>query len=61
MWLHSSLGRASHWYFAEVTGSNLVEALIFLAWLLLSNRLNWKIYCDDHFSLTKTISKVISF
>ena len=32
---------------AEVTGSNPVEALIFFR-LLLSNCLNWKIYCDDH-------------
>ena len=36
---------------AEVTGSNPVEALIFFR-LLLSNCLNWKIYCDDHTSLT---------
>ena len=44
---------------AEVTGSNPVEALIFLFFfiiffffrLLLSNCLNWKIYCDDHSSL----------
>ena len=35
---------------AEVTGSNPVEALIFFR-LLLSNCLNWKIYCDDHSSL----------
>ena len=35
---------------AEVTGSNPVEALIFFS-LLLSNCLNWKIYCDDHSSL----------
>ena len=34
---------------AEVTGSNPVKALIFFR-LLLSNRLNWKIYCDDHSS-----------
>ena len=32
---------------AEVTDSNPVEALR----LLLSNWLNWKIYCDDHSSL----------
>ena len=38
---------------AEVTGSNPVEALIFLR-LLLSNCLNWKIYCDDHSSLSST-------
>ena len=35
---------------AEVTGSNPVEALIFFR-LLLSNCLNWKIYCDNHCSL----------
>ena len=38
---------------AEVTGSNPVEALIVFR-LLLSNCLNWKIYCDDlilHFHL----------
>ena len=35
---------------AEVTGSNPVEALIFFG-LLLSNCLNWKIYCNDHSSL----------
>ena len=34
---------------AEVTGSNPVEALIFFR-LLLSNCLNWKIYCDDQSS-----------
>ena len=36
---------------AEVTSSNPVEALIFFR-LLLSNCLNWKIYCDDHSSLS---------
>ena len=36
---------------AEVTGSNPVEALIFFR-LLVSNCLNWKIYCDDHSSLS---------
>ena len=36
---------------AEVTGSNPVEVLIFFR-LLLSNCLNWKIYCDDHISLS---------
>ena len=48
---------------AEVTGSNPVEALIFFFRLLLSNCLNWKIYCDDHSSLSNTnISKqMISF
>ena len=48
---------------AEVTGSNPVEALIFFR-LLLSNCLNWKIYCDDHSSLSQKmtfIAKVIMF
>ena len=36
---------------AEVMGSNPVEALIFFR-LLLPNCLNWKIYCDDHTSLS---------
>ena len=38
---------------AEVMGSNPVEALIFFR-LLLSNCLNWKIFCDDHTSLSNT-------
>ena len=38
---------------AEVTVSNPVEALIFFR--LLSNCLNWKIYCDDHSSLSLCI------
>ena len=44
----------------EVTGSNPVEALIFFR-LLLSNCLpvNWKIYCDDHSSLSKSLMLVI--
>ena len=37
----------------EVTDSNPVEALIFFT-LLLSSCLNWKIYCDDHISLSST-------
>ena len=41
---------------AQVTGSNPVEALIFFFRLLLSNCLNWKIYCDDHSSLFDIIS-----
>ena len=36
---------------AEVMGSNPVEALIFFR--LLSNCLNWKIYCNDHTSLSE--------
>ena len=35
----------------EVTGLNPVEALIFFR-LLLSNSLNWKIYSNDHSSLS---------
>ena len=36
----------------EVTGSNPVEALIFSRFLL--SNLNWKLYCDDHSSLSFT-------
>ena len=36
---------------AEVTGLTPVEALI-VSGLLLSNCLNWKIYCNDHSSLS---------
>ena len=39
---------------AEVKGSNPVEALIFFR-LPLSNCLNWKIYCDDHSSLSSVV------
>ena len=43
---------------AEVTGSNPVEALIFFR-LLLSDCLNWNIYCDDHSSLSRSIFFVL--
>ena len=46
MWLYSSVGRTSHRY----RGGHGFEsrwALIFSR-LLLSNCLNWTIYCDDH-------------
>ena len=39
-------------------GSNPVEALIFFR-LLLSNCLNWKIYCDDHTSLSESVMSKI--
>ena len=45
---------------AEVMGSNPVEALIFFR-LLLSNCLNWKIYCDDHTSLSSHTAVQIWF
>ena len=44
---------------AEVTGSNPVEALIFFR-LLLFNCFNWKIYCDDHSSLSHYLLQPIS-
>ena len=50
VWLHSSVGRTSHQY----RGGHGFES----RWspdffrLLLSNCLNWKIYCDDHSSLS---------
>ena len=40
---------------AEVTGSNPVEALIFFR-LLLSDCLNWKIYCDYHSLLSPSFN-----
>ena len=43
---------------AEVTGSNPVEALIFFRFLL-SNCLNWKIYCDDHSLLSEVLLLLI--
>ena len=43
----------------EVTGSNPVEALIFFR-LLLSSCLNWKIYCDDHASVSQRIKVAMS-
>ena len=51
-WLHSSVGRASHWY-CEVTGSNPVEVLnLFQA--SLCNCMNC-VHCDDHFFISKSL------
>ena len=52
MWLHTAQLEEHRTGFAKVTGSNPVEALIIR--LPLSNCLNWKIYCDDHSSLSPT-------
>ena len=52
MWLHSSVGRASHWY-RRGHGFESCWSLDFFR-LLLSNCLNWKIYCYDHSSLWST-------
>ena len=43
---------------AEVTGSNPAEALIFFR-LLVFNCLNWKIYCDDHSSISSKIKLLL--
>ena len=51
VWLHGSAGIASRRY-CEGHGSNPIEALIFFR-LLLSSCLKWKIYCDDHSSLSQ--------
>ena len=45
---------------AEVTDSNPVEALIFFR-LRPSDCLNWKIYCDDHSSLSSTTAVQYEF
>ena len=53
VWLHSSVGRASHRY----RGGHGFESRWspdFFFRLLLSSCLNWKIYCDDHTSLSST-------
>ena len=53
MWLHSSVGRASHRY----RGGHGFESRWspdFFSGFFLSNCLNWKIYCDDHTSLSST-------
>ena len=52
VWLHSSVGRASHRYRGGL-GFESRWSLDFFR-LLLSNCLNWKIYCDDHSSLWST-------
>ena len=54
MWLHSSVGRASHRY----RGGHGFESRWSLDFfrLLLSNCLNWKIYCDGHSSLLRAIA-----
>ena len=51
VWLHSSVGGILHRYRGG-HGFESFEALIFFR--LLSNCLNWKIYCDDHSSLSST-------
>ena len=43
---------------AKVMGSNPVEALILFR-LLLYNCLNWKIYCDDHSSLSSLFTRML--
>ena len=57
VWPHTSIGRNG---IAEVTGSNPVKALIFYR-LLPSNCLNWKLYCDDHSSLSSTTAVQYEF
>ena len=58
MWLHSSGEHRTG--VAKVTGSSPVEALIFFR-LLPYNCLNWKIYCDDHSSLSSTTAVQYEF
>ena len=54
VWLHGSVGRATH----RQRGGHGLESRwspdFFFFRLLLSNCLNWKIYCDDHSSLSST-------
>ena len=53
VWLHSSVGRASHRYRGDHGFESRWNPDFFFR-LLLSNYLNWKINCDDHFSLSPT-------
>ena len=52
MWLHSSVGKASHRYRGGHGFKSRWSPDFFR--LLLSNCLNWKINCDDHSSLSST-------
>ena len=59
VWLHSSVGRASHRYRGG-HGFEFREAFIFSR-PLLSSCLSWKIYCDDHssFSWVYTVVRIL--
>ena len=50
VWLHCSVGRASHRYRGGHLCSNPVEALIFFFRLPYSNCLKLEIHCEDHIS-----------
>ena len=52
VWHHSSVGRALHWY-SRISRVRIPLKPDFFR-LLLSNCLNWKIYCNDHSSLSST-------
>ena len=52
VWLHSSVGRALHRYRGGHGFDSRWSPDFFR--LLLSGCLNWKIYCDDHISLSST-------
>ena len=52
VWLHSSVGRASHRYSRRSWVRIPLKPWFFFR--LLSNCLNWKIYCDDHTLLSPT-------
>ena len=59
VWLHSSVGRASHRYRGG-HGFESRRSPDFFS-LLLSNCLNWKIYGDDHSSLSSTTAVPINY
>ena len=58
MWLHSSVGRASHWYCGGHGFESRWSPDFFR--LLLSKCLNWKIYCHDHSSLSNKLVTLCS-
>ena len=59
VWLHSSVGRASHRYHGGHGFESRWSPDFFRC--LLSNCLNWKIYCDDHSSLSVSLMLKINF
>ena len=55
VWLHSSVGRATHRQRGGHGFESRWSSEFFFFRLLLSNCLNWKIYCDDHSFLSLTL------
>ena len=60
MCLHSSIGRALHWYLTVVTDLNPIEALKFFSGFF--SGLYWWVHCEDFdISCFSPLCKIISF